>query len=195
MFAGIPLSDPLTMFHWIAEDNALVELADKQRPDQPLFLDTEFMRERTYWPHLALLQVNDGNGCHLIDPLTTSVEPMHDLLASRPLVMHACSEDLEALWVGCKVKPLEVLDTQIGAALCGHDMQSSYQKLVEKLLGVSLPKTAPPPNCRNRPLTARQLNSPPKKVGNLPGIFNCLTSVLEPKGHRAGGGRDAAGWW
>lgn len=187
MFAGIPLSDPLTMFHWIAEDNALVELADKQRPDQPLFLDTEFMRERTYWPHLALLQVNDGNGCHLIDPLTTSVEPMHDLLASRPLVMHACSEDLEALWVGCKVKPLEVLDTQIGAALCGHDMQSSYQKLVEKLLGVSLPKTATRTNWLQRPLTDEQLEYAAHDVEYLPGIFELLHERLEAQGR--------LGWW
>lgn len=182
MFAGIPLSNPLSQFHWIAEDSALIELSGKQRLDQPLFLDTEFMRERTYWPHLALLQVNDGNGCHLIDPLTTSAQPMHNLLAARPLVMHACSEDLEALWVGCKLQPLEVLDTQIGAALCGHDMQCSYQKLVDKLLGVNLPKTATRTDWLQRPLSDEQLEYAAHDVEYLPGIFQILHERLAAQG-------------
>jgi ribonuclease D len=173
---------PLTEFHWIAEDTALIDLSHRQHAGERLFIDTEFMRERTYWPRLALLQINDGRGCHLIDPTTTSPRLMHDLLALRPLVMHACSEDLEALRVGCDLKPAAVIDTQIGAALCGHDLQSSYQKLVETLLGVSLPKTATRTDWLQRPLSAEQLEYAAHDVEYLPGIYQILYDRLEALG-------------
>ena len=172
----------MTEFHWIADDAALMQLTDQQQAGDKLFIDTEFMRERTYWPRLALLQVNDGRGCHLIDPTTTSAKSMHDLLAWRPLVMHACSEDLEALRVGCNVKPAEVIDTQIGAALCGHDLQTSYQKLVEILLGVTLPKTATRTDWLQRPLSAEQLEYAAHDVEYLPGIYQILYDRLEARG-------------
>ncbi|MDF1629667.1 MAG: ribonuclease D [Alcanivoracaceae bacterium] len=177
----------MSKFHWIADDTALTQLGSQQQAGERLFIDTEFMRERTFWPRLALLQVNDGRGCHLIDPTTTSAEPMHDLLALRPLVMHACSEDLEALRIGCNVKPAEVIDTQIGAALCGHDMQTSYQKLVETLLGVSLPKTATRTDWLQRPLSAEQLEYAAHDVEYLPGIYQILYDRLEAQGR--------LGWW
>jgi ribonuclease D len=172
----------LSKFHWIADDTTLAQLGSQQQAGERLFIDTEFMRERTYWPRLALLQVNDGRGCHLIDPTTTSARSIHGLLDCRPLVMHACSEDLEALRVGCDVKPFEVIDTQIGAALCGHDLQTSYQKLVEILLGVSLPKTATRTDWLQRPLSAEQLEYAAHDVEYLPGIYQILYDRLEALG-------------
>jgi len=172
----------LSLFHWIADDSALNALTARQTPAGRLFIDTEFMRERTYWPRLALLQVNDGQGCHLIDPLTTTAPAMYALLEQRPLVMHACSEDLEALRVGCDLAPAEVEDTQIAAALCGHDLQCSYQKLVEILLGVSLPKTATRTDWLKRPLSAEQLEYAAHDVEYLPGLYDELCQRLEGLG-------------
>lgn len=181
------VSEPLSLFHWIADDSALNALTGRQAPGGRLFIDTEFMRERTYWPRLALLQVNDGQGCHLIDPLTMTPPAMHALLERRPLVMHACSEDLEALRVGCDLAPAEVEDTQIAAALCGHDLQCSYQKLVETLLGVSLPKTATRTDWLKRPLSDEQLEYAAHDVEYLPGLYNELCQRLEALGRMA--------WW
>jgi ribonuclease D len=177
----------LSEYHWIADDPALNALAAQQPADGHLFIDTEFMRERTYWPRLALLQVNDGRGCHLIDPLTTTPPAMHALLAGKTLVMHACSEDIEALRVGCVLSPTQIIDTQVGAALCGHDLQCSYQKLVELLLGVSLPKTATRTDWLKRPLSAEQLEYAAHDVEYLPGLYDALYQRLNVLGR--------LGWW
>ena len=181
------MGEPLSLFHWIADDSALNALSARQTSGERLFIDTEFMRERTYWPRLALVQVNDGHGCHLIDPLATAGPAMRALLQKRPLVMHACSEDLEALRVGCALEPAEVEDTQIAAALCGHDLQCSYQKLVENLLGVSLPKTATRTDWLKRPLSDEQLEYAAHDVEYLPGLYNELCQRLEALGRMS--------WW
>lgn len=181
------MGEPLSLFHWIADDSALNALSARQVSGGRLFIDTEFMRERTYWPRLALLQVNDGQGCHLIDPLVTTGPAMQALLQQRPLVMHACSEDLEALRIGCALEPFEVEDTQIAAALCGHDLQCSYQKLVEILLAVSLPKTATRTDWLKRPLSDEQLEYAAHDVEYLPGLYNELCQRLEALGRMS--------WW
>ncbi|MFN3712817.1 MAG: ribonuclease D [Alcanivoracaceae bacterium] len=174
-------------FHWIDNDTSLASLTAVQGSGTRLYVDTEFMRERTYWPQLALVQVNDGNGCHLIDP--TGVEPpgMGRLLAGHPLVMHACSEDIEALRVWGDIVPVEIIDTQVGAALCGHDLQCSYQRLVETLLGVSLPKTATRTDWLKRPLSDEQLEYAAHDVEYLPGLYEEIHGRLAHLGR--------LGWW
>ena len=120
---------------WCDSTDSLRDWADGLAPDQPLYLDTEFMRERTYFPRLALVQVHDGEHIRLID--TTRVDPpaLVPLFAERPLIMHACSEDLEALASFAGAYPERVRDTQIAAALTGEDMQVGYQRLVENAWG------------------------------------------------------------
>lgn len=177
----------MTEYHWIAADAPLEALTRAQPDGARLYIDTEFMRERTYWPRLALVQVNDGRGCHLIDPLQATPAALHALLVRRPLVMHACSEDLEALRVHCDLAPLQVLDTQVAAALCGHDLQCSYQKLVEQLLGVSLPKTATRTDWLARPLSAEQLEYATHDVAFLPALCATLEQQLASLGR--------ADWW
>ena len=117
---------------WCDSTDSLRDWADGLAPDQPLYLDTEFMRERTYFPRLALVQVHDGEHIRLID--TTRVDPpaLVPLFAERPLIMHACSEDLEALASFAGAYPERVRDTQIAAALTGEDMQVGYQRLVDQ---------------------------------------------------------------
>ena len=100
------------------------------------------MRERTYVPRLALGQVHDGARVRLID--TTRVVPtaLVPLFAERPLIMHACSEDLEALASFAGAYPRRVRDTQIAAAPTGEDMPVGYQRPVESRVGGSLAKCA-----------------------------------------------------
>ncbi|PKM22747.1 MAG: ribonuclease D [Gammaproteobacteria bacterium HGW-Gammaproteobacteria-14] len=173
----------LSAFQWLDSSEQVAALAARLTSGQPLFLDTEFMRERTFWARLALIQVNDGSACYLIDPLAANdTDAMLSLLVDRPLVMHGCSEDLEALSVWPGMRPAELRDTQIGAALCGQDMQCSYQKLVDMLLGVNLPKGATRTDWLQRPLSAEQLEYAAHDVEYLPGVYQSIYDQLAELG-------------
>ncbi|MFC6330332.1 ribonuclease D, partial [Alloalcanivorax gelatiniphagus] len=142
---------------WCESTDAIAEWAAALPAGAPLYLDTEFMRERTYYPRLALVQVHDGQAIRLIDTTRVAAADLATALAGRVLVMHACSEDLEALATFTGDYPARVEDTQIAAALTGEDMQMSYQRLVEDRLGVSLPKGATRTDWLKRPLSEEQL--------------------------------------
>ncbi|HAB08742.1 MAG TPA: ribonuclease D, partial [Alcanivorax sp.] len=167
---------------WCDSTDSLRDWADGLAPDQPLYLDTEFMRERTYFPRLALVQVHDGERIRLID--TTRVDPtaLVPLFAERPLIMHACSEDLEALASFAGAYPRRVRDTQIAAALTGEDMQVGYQRLVENRMGVSLAKGATRTDWLKRPLSEEQLLYAEDDVKYLPELAEQLQAELERLG-------------
>ena len=170
-------------YHWLDSADQVADL-DRQWPlESPLFVDTEFMRERTYWPQLALVQINNGDDNWLIDP-----KPMQDgaplaaLLSRRTLVMHGCSEDLETFkaWPGFLPSRLE--DTQIAGALCGYDLQCGYQKMVELTQSVSLPKSATRTDWLRRPLSTEQLEYAVQDVHYLPGVHATLLAALQQRG-------------
>lgn len=125
-----------------------------------LAMDTEFIRERTFFPIPALLQVCDGDQIFLIDlQAIGSMKSLAPLMtAERPIkIMHSASEDLELFLneVGAPLKGL--FDTQIAAALVGMPMSMSYAKLVEHFAGVELSKDQTRSNWLQRPLTERQM--------------------------------------
>lgn len=124
-----------------------------------LALDTEFVRERTFFQRLGLIQVSDGRSCYLVDPLPIGdLSPLAAVLASPDTVkvFHSASEDLEVLGRYLGVLPEPLFDTQIGAALAGVGLSLSYQKLVSQLLGVDLPKGETRTDWIARPLSAAQ---------------------------------------
>lgn len=169
----------LSDYQWIAGDAALAALVQRLADGRTLYIDTEFMRERTYYARLALLQVNDTEQCYLIDPLTIAdLSLLQQLLAQRPLILHACSEDIEVLRQSCGLAADHVRDTQVAAALCGHDMQLSYQRLVEQRLGVSLAKSATRTDWLQRPLSAEQLDYAVDDVRYLPALHDALLTTL-----------------
>ncbi|MDX1804940.1 MAG: ribonuclease D [Alcanivorax sp.] len=153
----------------------------------PLYLDTEFMRERTYWPQLALVQVNDGHAIRLIDTTQVAAAAMQPLFARHTLVMHACSEDLEAIAAYGGQYPAAIEDTQIAAALSGEDMQLGYQRIVQMLLGVELPKGATRTNWLKRPLSEEQLHYAEDDVKYLPEVADILRERLDRSGRMS--------WW
>ncbi|KAF0806640.1 ribonuclease D [Alcanivorax xiamenensis] len=162
-------------------------IQDWQPAAGPLYLDTEFMRERTYWPRLALVQAHDGDAIRLIDTTRVTATALGQVLADRCLVMHSCSEDLEALQYFTGQCPGHIEDTQIAAALVGEDMQMSYQRLVEQLLGVALPKGATRTDWLKRPLSAEQLSYAEDDVKYLPEVTGRLRERLHALGREA--------WW
>ena len=95
---------PDITYQWIDNDAALSELCQSLSTQSAIALDTEFVRTRTYYPHIGLLQIADKNGVYLIDPLAIdNAQPMADVLTNPAIVkvVHACSEDLEV----CKISP------------------------------------------------------------------------------------------
>lgn len=152
------------------------------------FLDTEFMRERTFWANLALVQVAAGDELVLFDaPRESSLENFGKLLADKRLVLHASSEDLEVLAHATGVAPRQVEDTQLAAALVGLPLQLSYQKLVETACGVLLPKDATRSDWLQRPLSPAQLAYAADDVRYLEAAHDWLQAQLVAKGRLS--------WW
>jgi ribonuclease D len=169
-----------TVYVWIDNSVALADLLAGQS-QTTLALDTEFVRVDTFYPKLALVQVNLAGTAALIDPLALSgLGALGPRLAAAGTltVMHSASEDLEAFGtVGVDVAAL--FDTQIAAALCGLGPGLSYQKLVAQLTGVDLPKAETRSDWLQRPLSPQQLEYAAQDVVHLPALHKELAARLD----------------
>ncbi|MBM62580.1 MAG: ribonuclease D [Acidobacteria bacterium] len=148
-------------------------------------IDTEFIRERTYRPCPALIQVADSHGIALIDPLTISdFNPLKDILLDSSVVklMHACDEDLEVLELLTGVTVSNAFDTQLAAAFAGYGFSLGYRPLLETLLHVALDKDQTRSDWLKRPLSSSQLRYAALDVAYLLTIHNRLSRELETLG-------------
>lgn len=175
--------------HWIDRPDALAShLA--VRP-AAIGLDTEFVRERTYWPKLALVQIALP-AAHGADPQVLLVDPlapgMHAALAGVLAdpdvlkVMHSASEDLIALRQACGVVPQPLFDTQVAAALAGLGAGVGYQKLVQQVEGVALAKGETRSDWLRRPLSDAQLEYAADDVRHLHALHARLVAELDSLG-------------
>ncbi|HEY0661499.1 MAG TPA: ribonuclease D [Lysobacter sp.] len=184
------------MSTWIADPAALqAYFADDSGRPGRIGLDTEFIRERTYWPQLALVQISIGDAILLIDPLVpgmcTALAPI--LADTRILkIMHSASEDLVAFKHACGVVPKPLFDTQLAAALAGIGGGLGYQKLVEQLTGVALAKGETRSDWLRRPLSPSQLEYAADDVHHLFAMHDALDGLLGQLGRRAWLAEDAA---
>ena len=145
-------------------------------------LDTEFIRERTYFPRPALVQVADAQGVLLVDPtMISDFGPLAEVLANPAVavVMHACGEDLEVLEVMTGTTPRRIFDTQLAAAFAGHGFSLGYRDLVATLLDVTLDKGETRSNWLRRPLSASQLHYAALDVLHLLPLYRQLSAVLD----------------
>src|SRR5690606_6489884 len=137
------------------------ELEERYRqPPARIGLDTEFIRERTYWPQLALVQMAVGEEILLIDPLIPGMtDALRPWLTDPTIVkvMHSASEDLVAFKCACDALPRPLFDTQTGAAMAGFGGGMGYQKLVAEITGVTLAKGETRSDWMRRPLSPAQL--------------------------------------
>ena len=146
---------------WINSDAALNDWLQAHLPAAAVIgMDTEFMRESTYYPRLALVQLAAGAGIALLDPLACTAQGLRDVLDATPLrcVLHSASEDIEALRGPLPDGPPRLYDTQIAAAFAGLGAGIGYQALVARLTGIELPKDATRSDWLQRPLSARQID-------------------------------------
>ena len=144
---------------YIDSHAALEALCTRLSGTEWLALDTEFIRERTYYPRLCLLQVSNGDVAACIDPLAIDdLGPLLDILFdSRTLkILHAARQDLEIFLHDYQRLPMPVFDTQPAAALLGHGDQIGYANLVKQLLQVDLPKDQSCTDWSQRPLDEQQ---------------------------------------
>lgn len=157
-----------------------------------LALDTEFVRERTFYQRLGLIQVGvqagDGKAAYLIDPLAAGdLAPLRAPLGAAGVVkvVHSGSEDIEVFHRHLGVLPQPFFDTQIAAALAGHGYSLSYQRLVALLLGLELPKGETRTDWMARPLSGEQLHYAAEDVIHLLPVYERLRSDLEALGRLA----------
>jgi ribonuclease D len=176
--------------HWIT-DPADLAARLAHRPDR-VGLDTEFIRERTYWPQLALVQLamdrEDGEReILLIDTLVPGMNAALVPLLTDPhvlKVMHSASEDIVAFKRACGVAPAPLFDTQIAAGIAGVGAGMGYQKIVQEMLGVALAKGEQRSDWLRRPLTPAQLDYAADDVVHLDALYRLLAEKLDALGRR-----------
>ncbi len=167
-------------------------------PPARIGLDTEFIRERTYWPHLALVQIaleRDGAPeVLLVDPLVPGMTAaLAGILADTRIlkVMHSPSEDLVAFKHACDTVPRPLFDTQLAAALAGIAGGMGYQKLVERVTGIALSKGETRSDWMRRPLSPSQLEYAADDVRHLFDMHDALEADLARLGRRGWLAEDA----
>jgi ribonuclease D len=153
-------------------------------------LDTEFLRERTYWSKLCLIQAalpGKTGEAVLIDPVAgegMSMEPLYDLFRHEATVkvFHAARQDLEIFWVEGRVFPRPLFDTQVAAMVCGFGEQAGYETLVRRIAQKPLDKTSRFTDWSRRPLSEAQMEYALADVTHLRVIYESLSSQIARNG-------------
>ena len=166
---------------YVSTPSELADFCERASSSRVLAVDTEFLREKTYYPRLCLVQVAAGDEIAAVDPiLIDDLAPLRALLEDPSVtkVFHACSQDIEVLLdgLGCTCAP--VFDTQVAAAFLGMRQQVSYGSLVDAYCGVHLPKAESLTDWSRRPLDPEQLAYAEDDVRYLPGIYETMMSRL-----------------
>lgn len=146
-------------YQLITTNDALAQVCSQAQAHSQIALDTEFVRTRTYYPQLGLIQLFDGETLTLIDPLPiTAWQPFIDLLVNPNVVkfLHAGSEDLEVFLNAFGVLPVPLIDTQILAAFSGRPLSCGFARLVAETTGVELDKSESRTDWIARPLSEKQ---------------------------------------
>ena len=171
----------------ITDTDALARFCERQKGADFVAVDTEFMRERTYWPILCLVQVAGPEEPVAIDALAEGLDlaPLLGLMsdARMPKVFHAARQDLEIFCQLAGEVPHPVFDTQIAAMVCGFGDAVSYETLVRRLASATLDKASRFTDWSHRPLTERQLHYALADVIHLRTVYERLQQLLAKNGH------------
>jgi ribonuclease D len=179
------LEQSLPPYVWIETASDLATIARRWTAAPALGLDTEFVRERTFYHRLGLVQVSDGATAWLVDPVKVrDLGPLVEVLRSPQTVkiLHSASEDVEVFYRGLGALPEPLFDTQIAAGLAGVGPFLSYQRLVAALLGIELPKGETRTDWLARPLSDAQLAYAAEDVVYLVPIYHRLCQELSGMG-------------
>jgi len=168
-----------------ALDSFCSELQQQLQTQPWLALDTEFMREKTYYPQLCLLQVGTADSIACVDPLALDdLTPLLDIIydSRYTKIFHAAHQDLEIFYHLKQTIPSPLFDTQIAAPLLGHPTQAGYAALVQDVLGITLNKGHARTDWSRRPLSEAQLNYAADDVRYLGQVYIKLQQQLAAEG-------------
>jgi ribonuclease D len=168
-----------TEWSFIDDQRSFGDLVERLRDAPAYAMDTEFHRERTYFPHVALVQIADAHGVSLVDALAVDLAPLREVLSGDGLaVMHAARQDLEVLERSCGTIPENMVDTQLAAGFLGYT-SPSLAVLLERELKVRTGKADRLTDWMRRPLTERQLSYAADDVAHLLELHRRLWDQLE----------------
>ncbi len=170
---------------YVRDTEQLRELVAQLRTSSLVAVDTEFMREKTYFARLCLIQLGNDEISAIVDPLACKdLSPLVDLLTDQSVVkiLHAGSQDLEIFYRAFGVAASPVFDTQVAATLAGFPQQVGYGALVQEMLDVKLDKGDSYTDWAKRPLTDTQVEYALNDVRYLPEIYRRLTERLTEDG-------------
>jgi ribonuclease D len=166
--------------------SALTETCSRLAEGEFVAVDTEFMREQTFWPDLCLIQLAGPDEEAIVDPMAAGIDlkPFYDLMADQRVVkvFHAARQDVEIVYSEAGLIPTPIFDTQIAAMVCGFGESVSYVNLVKKITGRDLDKSSRFTDWSRRPLTEKQLVYALGDVTHLRDIYIALKTELENTG-------------
>jgi ribonuclease D len=166
----------------VTKSDALAALCSELRQDTFIAVDTEFMRERTYWPELCLIQLAGAKREAIVDPLAPGLDlsSFFALMADEKVlkVFHAARQDIEIFVYRAGQVPHPVFDTQVAAMVCGFGDQVGYEAIVRKLAGGHIDKSSRFTDWSQRPLSQKQLAYALSDVTYLRTVYGKLKEML-----------------
>jgi ribonuclease D len=173
----------------ISKTKALSAFCDRQAKADFITVDTEFMRDSTYWPKLCLVQVGGPEEVAGIDPLAPGIDlaPLYELLDNHDIlkVFHSARQDMEIFYLAMERLPRPIFDTQVAAMVCGFGESVGYDTLVGKLTGARIDKASRFSDWSRRPLKKQQIDYALSDVIHLRPVYEKLRDKLEKNGRTA----------
>jgi len=170
----------------ITDTDQLARICARFAKSDFVTVDTEFIRETTFWPRLCLIQIAIPGDQAIVDPLAEGIElgPFFELMADHSVVkvFHAARQDIEIIHHLADVIPAPLFDTQVAAMVCGFGDSVGYEHLVRKLTGAHVDKASRFTDWARRPLTDKQLKYAMSDVTHLRDIYAKLKEKLETSG-------------
>jgi ribonuclease D len=167
----------------ITTTEALAAFCSAHADTEFVTVDTEFMRERTYWPKLCLIQLGGPEQVVAVDPLAKGIDlaPLFELLANPKVmkVFHAARQDVEIFYNLTGKVPAPMFDTQVAAMVCGFGDSASYETLAGQLANAKIDKSSRFTDWSNRPLTEKQITYALGDVSHLRKVYVRLRDQLQ----------------
>ena len=171
---------------FITEQGALDAACARLAGADFVAVDTEFLRETTYYPKLCVVQMAGPEDVVVVDALAPGLDlaPVFRLMADEGVlkVFHAARQDIEIVWHRAQLIPHPVFDTQVAAMVCGFGEAVSYDQLVRRLTGAQIDKSSRFTDWARRPLSERQLDYAASDVTHLREVYAALSKKLEALG-------------
>ena len=170
----------------ITTTDELAAVCERLARSEFITVDTEFMRETTYWPRLCVVQIAGPDEAAIIDTVAPDLdlEPFYKLMGNEQVmkVFHAARQDIEIIFHQGGLIPHPIFDTQVAAMVCGFGDSISYDQLVQRLTGARIDKSSRFTDWARRPLSERQTEYALADVTHLRDVYQALSTRLEEQG-------------